>query len=400
MSISRRALLVCGALAPTLSACAGRAPSGADPVTGSAPTSRSSSLSSSTSRTPATTTARHSGTPSAAPASSTRTSARQPVAGHCLMVGLPAGSDLERVATLVTRHRLAGVFMLGHWTSTSAIREATAAIHRAARAAGLPRAIIAADQEGGLVHNLTSPAFTPMPSAERLGAGDPAVCLSLASTAGSQMRRAGLNLVLAPVADVVDPRLGSANAPIGALHRGYGTNPDTVARFVTAAVTGFRQGGVATSVKHFPGLGAVRANTDLAVATDTTTSVTSPGLKSFRAGIAAGSQTVMVSSAVYSRIDPARPAVFSTAVVTDLLRGRLGFSGVVVSDDLGAARAVAQVPAAERARRFLDAGGDLALCADPSLVPAMVEGLRVDRSPARVARSAARVEALIGRLAG
>lgn len=316
------------------------------------------------------------------------------------MVGLPAGSDLDRVATLVTRHRLAGVFMLGHWSSTSAIREATSAIHRAARAAGLPRAIIAADQEGGLVHNLTSPAFTPMPSAERLGAGDPAVCRSLARTAGSQMRRAGLNLVLAPVADVVDPRLGSANAPIGALHRGYGTNPDTVARFVTAAVTGFRQGGVATTVKHFPGLGAVRANTDLAVATDTTTSADSANLGPFRSGIAAGSQTVMVSSAIYSRIDPTAPAVFSLKVIPNLLRSALRFAGVVLSDDLGSAKAVAAVPVRDRGSRFLNAGGDLALCADPSLVPTMVEGITARTSAERIRESSSRIGTLISGLPG
>ncbi|MCI1748536.1 MAG: hypothetical protein LKI24_10865 [Acidipropionibacterium sp.] len=173
-----------------------------------------------------------------------------------------------------------------------------------------------------------------------------------------------------------------------------------VSRFVTAAVTGFGQGGVATSVKHFPGLGAVRANTDLAVATDTTTTATSPTLAPFRAGIAAGCQTVMVSSAVYSRIDPSAPAVFSSAVIASLLRGRLGFGGVVVSDDLGSARAVAAVPVAHRGSRFLTAGGDLALCADPSLVPAMVEGIAARVAAERLRASAARVDGLVSRLSG
>ena len=81
---------------------------------------------------------------------------------------------------------------------------------------------------------------------------------------------------------------------------------------------------------------------------------------------------VMVSTAVYSRIDAANPAAFSSAVLTDLLRRRLGFDGVVISDDLGNARAVRSVPAGDRAVRFLAAGGTLVLTAEPSLVPPMI----------------------------
>ncbi|WP_161626456.1 glycoside hydrolase family 3 protein [Acidipropionibacterium thoenii] len=338
--------------------------------------------------------------PSPSPSRTASSADPAELAGGCMLVGLSTGSDLEEVAALVTRHRLAGVFLLGHWTSTSRIRAATARIHRAARAAGAPRALIAADQEGGLVANLTSSDFSPLPSAARMGTGSAASCQALTRTMGAQMTRAGLNLVLAPVADVVDPQLGSGNAPIGALHRGFGTDPATVSRFVTAAVTGYRQGGVATTVKHFPGLGAVRANTDLAVATDTTTSADSANLEPFRSGIAAGSQTVMVSSAIYSRIDPTVPAVFSSKVIPNLLRSALRFAGVVLSDDLGSAKAVSAVPVRDRGSRFLDAGGDLALCADPSLVPAMVEGITARTSAARIRESSSRIDTLISGLPG
>jgi beta-N-acetylhexosaminidase len=84
----------------------------------------------------------------------------------------------------------------------------------------------------------------------------------------------------------------------------------------------------------------------------------------------------MTSSAVYSTIDPAAPAAFSPAVVTDLLRGRLRFRGVVVSDDLGNAKAVESVPVGERAVRFLAAGGTLVLTVDPTIVPAMIDAVR------------------------
>lgn len=388
MTLHRREILTAGALAPLLAACApsrgGTSPSasGTPSAPGPSPTDPSSTTS----------------TPPSPSAGPTAQQARK-LAGRCLLVGMQVDSDPGQVADLVAEHRLAGAFFLGNWQTTQAIRDAASGVHAAARRAGTGGALVAADQEGGLVHNLRSQAFATVPSAERLGKGDPATAQKLAATTATQMSSAGLNMVLAPVADVVDPDVGADNAPVGALHRGYGTSPELVSRFVTAAVKGFRSGGVATSIKHFPGLGAVRSNTDLAPATDRTTGADSPTLASFRAGIAAGSSTVMVSSAVYTRIDAGSPAAFSRAVITDLLRGRLGFDGVVVSDDLGAAKAVADTPARRRAARFVTAGGDLALCADPSLVPDMIDGLvEAAAEPAFAAAlraSAARIDALV-----
>jgi beta-N-acetylhexosaminidase len=102
---------------------------------------------------------------------------------------------------------------------------------------------------------------------------------------------------------------------------------------------------------------------------------------------------VMVSLATYTRLDPANPAAFSPAVITDLLRQRLGYTGVVVSDDLGAAKAVAAVPPGERAVRFLGAGGTLVLTVQPSVLPAMVDAV-LSRSAADPAFGA-RVDAAV-----
>ncbi|WP_324278110.1 glycoside hydrolase family 3 N-terminal domain-containing protein [Blastococcus brunescens] len=89
----------------------------------------------------------------------------------------------------------------------------------------------------------------------------------------------------------------------------------------------------------------------------------------------------MVSSATYPKIDPSAQAAFSPVVVTGLLRERLGFDGVVISDDLGNARAVLDLPPGERAVRFLAAGGTLVLTVDPDLVPEMIDAvLERDRS--------------------
>ena len=95
---------------------------------------------------------------------------------------------------------------------------------------------------------------------------------------------------------------------------------------------------------------------------------------------------VMMSSAVYARIDPTRPAAFSSTVLTGLLRQQLGFSGVVVSDDLGNAQAVADIAPGERAVRFLAAGGTLILTVAPALVPGMIDAVlaRLKADPAFV----------------
>ena len=126
--------------------------------------------------------------------------------------------------------------------------------------------------------------------------------------------------------------------------------------------------GVMSVAKHFPGLGRVTGNTDFtANVVDSVTTANDPDLNSFKAAVSAGVPMVMVALATYTRIDPSQLAVFSPAVMK-LLRGNLGFTGVIVSDDLGQAIAVQSVSPANRATGFLTAGGDL--ITSQSLAPA------------------------------
>ena len=146
---------------------------------------------------------------------------------------------------------------------------------------------------------------------------------------------------------------------------------------------------MATTAKHFPGLGRVVGNTDVtAGVVDTVTTADDPFLASFRAAIAAGVPFVMVALATYTRIDPAHLAVFSPLVIGGLLRGDLGFRGVVMSDDLGATAAVATVPPGERALEFLMAGGDFIVSRSAAATAAMVAELRAHAAtdPAVAAR--------------
>jgi beta-N-acetylhexosaminidase len=127
------------------------------------------------------------------------------------------------------------------------------------------------------------------------------------------------------------------------------------------------------TAKHFPGLGHVTANTDTSSGVkDTVTTRTSADVAAFRAALGAGAGLVMISSAIYSRIDGVHPASFSSAVIRTMLRGDLGFGGVVVSDDLGTAKQVQAWSPGTRAVGFLANGGDMVLTVDPALVPAMV----------------------------
>jgi beta-N-acetylhexosaminidase len=132
-------------------------------------------------------------------------------------------------------------------------------------------------------------------------------------------------------------------------------------------------------------------NTDTSTGSvDSTATAKDPYLEPFAAGIQAGSAAVMVSSASYPRLDRRAIAAFSTPIITGLLRRRLGFTGMIMSDDLGAAGAVAAVPVGQRAVRFVAAGGDLVLTIRPEDAAPMTGALvaEAQRSPAFAARVA------------
>lgn len=232
--------------------------------------------------------------------------------------------------------------------------------------------LIAADQEGGLVQRLSGTGFTRIPSATTQAGWSPAKLESAWAGYGREMRAAGVAYDLAPVADVVASSNPASNAPIGALHRQYGATAAKAGPSIAAVIRGLTKAKVASSAKHFPGLGSVKVNTDFGVAVDTTTDANSDSIASFRAAMKAGVSSVMVSSAKYQKLDPGVPAMFSKKITTDLLRTKLGFDGVIISDDLGNAKAVASVPAAQRGTTFLVAGGDLVINANPASVRAMV----------------------------
>ena len=243
---------------------------------------------------------------------------------------------------------------------------------------------VAANQEGGEIQALQGAGFSTMPSAETQGTLDPSALQADATTWGQELSAAGVNMDFAPVMDVVPPGTDAQNQPIGVLHREFGHDPATVSAHGRAFIRGMSTAGIATTAKHFPGLGRVTGNTDdVAGVVDTVTTATDPYLRSFRAAVHAGVPFVMVALATYTQIDAAHLAVFSPTVM-DLLRDGMNFGGVIASDDLGAATAVADIPPARRAIDFLSAGGDLIVSktAGPTIAMADAVVARASSDPA------------------
>jgi beta-N-acetylhexosaminidase len=295
--------------------------------------------------------------------------------GQLLMVGVPA-TDPESGTSLV-RSGVGNIFLQGHSSaSVEAIRGAVTQLQAAARATTGIGVQVSVDQEGGLVQSLRGPGFASIPSAVDQGQLSISTLREQTATWAGELTRAGITLDLAPVADTVPPGTSAENPPIGVFGREYGSDSTSTASRVSTVVAAMRSQGLSATVKHFPGLGRVRANTDTSTAaSDPVTTADDPYLRPFQAGIQAGA-AVMVSSAHYPQLDSDHVAAFSSAIIGGLLRNRWGYDGMVVSDDLGAAVAVSAVPAGQRAVDFVAAGGDVVLTVQPADVAPMLADLR------------------------
>ena len=371
MRTSARRLAVLGSLLLALGACSPGGTGGGGPSAATSDTSASSSP----------TTAPTSGPEDAVAAALAGLDRRAQIAQ--LFV---AGVRLEELAVGegLARSGVGGIFLAGRSDAAAADLAATVTVWQSS--APGPGLWVAADQEGGAVQTLRGPGFEPLPSALEQGAMPAGELAALADRMGAALQSAGVNLDLAPVVDVVPAGTESSNPPIGVFDRQYGSTADVVVAAAGTVVDGLATHGVTSTLKHFPGLGRVQSNTDTtADVVDSTTTAGDEQVAAF-AGLARSPAApfVMVSSARYTQLDPDAVAAFSPIVLTDLLRGQLGFDGVVISDDVGNATAVQDVPPGERAVRFLAAGGTLVLTVDPAIVPGMIDAVlaRSDADPA------------------
>jgi beta-N-acetylhexosaminidase len=300
--------------------------------------------------------------------------------GQLFIVGI-AGDPYSVIAPAVATYHFGSLLFAS--TNTAGV-PALQAMNRAVQSMATAQAtaktgfFIGANQEGGEIQQLQGPGFATIPSALEQGQLPTATLQQLAAYWGSELKAAGVNLDLAPVLDVVPAATQEQNQPIGVLDREYGHEPEIVTVHGVAFIRGMQQAGIATTAKHFPGLGRVIGNTDFSSdVVDTITTSSDAYLSTYQAAINVGAPFVMVSLATYTRIDPYHLAAFSSRVMRTILRQQMHFSGVIISDDLGEAAAVAAIAPATRAIDFLTAGGDMITSA--SLPAAEVMAIEVLR---------------------
>lgn len=323
--------------------------------------------------------------------------------GQLMMVGVDAQAPKQSSNEAVDTHHVGNIFIAGRTTAGSQATQKVISSFTSKVGPGTTHAtpmLVATDQEGGEVQVLAGSGFSDIPSALDQSAQPRDQLVASARTWGKELADVGVNMNLAPVADLVDIARPASNEPIGRWGREYGHDAATVSSQASAFAEGMQASKVIPTYKHFPGLGRVKDNTDTSagvVDSTTTRSADTAVSVIFGAAIAAGAPVIMVSSATYSLIDPSAPAVFSSTIVTDMLRREMGFSGVVITDDVSAAAQVQDVSAGDRAVRAIRAGCDLVLAsADPTVAADMVKALiataRSDPAfAARVDESATRV---------
>ncbi len=253
--------------------------------------------------------------------------------GQRFVVAMRGTSPSPSLLARVRRGEIGGVILFGsNIVDRGQLRGLTAALQLAAREARRPPVLVATDQEGGRVRRLAWAG--PFPSTTELGGlGAPRI-RAAATASGKTLRLAGVNVNLAPVADV--PVSGSFMALD---QRTFAASPLSVTAAAVAFARGLAAARVAAAVKHFPGIGRAALNTDRAAVTigATQAELTRGDLVPFRAAIRAGTPMVMISNATYPALD-GKPATWSPRIQS-LLRRELGFEGVTITDALDGAAA-------------------------------------------------------------
>ncbi len=281
-------------------------------------------------------------------------------------------------------------------TSSSQLRALTAAV----RAASSGTVLIAIDQEGGRVARLKpAQGFPATRSEAAIGAtGNADEALEAGRAMGGTMAASGIDFDLAPVVDV---NVNPTNPAIGALDRSFSADPAVVATMAEAEIRGLHGQGIRTAVKHFPGLGSASANTDFDDV-DVTKTWTDRELVPYRSLIAAGVlDAVMSGHIVNDHLDPGVPASLSAATISGLLREQLGWTGVVMTDDLGAEAIAGRYQRDEAIALAIEAGNDLLLFANQTIYVANLAAEVVDSIVGHVTSGRideARIDASIERL--
>ena len=312
--------------------------------------------------------------------------------GQLMMVGLP-GPTLDRTTRgFLKSQSIAGVVLFRrNVTDVASLQALTAELH--AIQADRP-ILVAIDQEGGRVSRLGEP-FTQFPPAAVVGrASSPHLAYRQGIAMGEELRSVGIDIDFAPVLDVAS---NPDNPVIG--DRSFGNHPRTVSRLGISVAHGLQRTGVIPCGKHFPGHGDTDRDShfDLPVVRRDLGDLERMEIFPFRRAIQSGLDAVMTAHVVFSALDPTRPATLSRPILTELLRERLHFRGVVFSDDLEMKAITAHHAPGDAAILAIEAGVDwLLYCEKLELAEAAIQAL--ERAAPKRPRLSGRMEEAAGRI--
>ena len=294
-------------------------------------------------------------------ASASRAQAAAPtlsqLVGQRMVIAFSGTTANSRLLGRIRAGQVGGVILFGsNVVSPAQVSALTASLQAAARAGGQPRLLITVDQEGGQVKRFAW--APPHRSAKQLGTLPQSAVQASGAGTGQALHRLGVNVDLAPVADVP---AGPADF-IEQQQRAFSTNRFTVSLDAAAFATGLEHSGVWPTYKHFPGLGHATVSTDVAPVTITDSqAVIQRGLLPYKVALSRKlDPIVMLSNATYKNLG-GQPAVWSPSIIRGLLRGRLGFTGVTITDSLDGASATRGLAITTTAVRSAKAGADMLL---------------------------------------
>lgn len=309
--------------------------------------------------------------------------------GQMLLFGWQGETDEESRAingharALIEEFAVGGIILMGRNIGESSAAQVAALndeFQDMARASDLPPLFVGVDQEGGRVSRFAPPHFRAYPSPGELGrSGDPDKVTQVMCELGAEMKRVGVNWVYAPVLDV---NSNPTNPVIG--DRSYGAYAEVVSEMGVAAMRGLQErAGVLACGKHFPGHGdtSVDSHLDLPVVDAPLERLREQEIAPFAAVIEAGIGSLMTSHILFTDIDPDLPATLSPAVLTDLLRREMGFTGLIITDCLEMKGVAAKWGSADAAVLAAIAGADMLLACHTyetqrEIVDALVDAVR------------------------
>ena len=279
------------------------------------------------------------------------------LAGQRLMVGFEGRSFNDELRHLIERLQVGGLILFApNIESPTQLQRLCRDCQAFAAGCGQPPLFIAVDQEGGPVARLKAPHFTEF-------AGNPSMrsvedARSFARTTARELGGAGINMDMAPVMDVAPDDLSGVMAD-----RAFGSRPDYVARMGCALIETLQAAGVMAVAKHFPGIGrtTLDSHLDLPTFRDGLAAMEAVDLPPFQSAVDLGVAGVMLSHILYEKIDPRWPASLSPAIARDLLRGRMGYGGITLTDDLDMGAIVRHFDIRTVVRQVVAAEVDIAL---------------------------------------